>query len=52
VLLGGGPTSSLGVIGFAEALEQLRINLILMLQDWYKIRAAITTALFAHIPVI
>lgn len=41
----------LGMIGFADALEQLRPDLILVLGDRFEILAAVSAALVARIPV-
>lgn len=48
-----GVTRSLGLatIGFAEALEQLRPDLVVLLGDRYEMLAAAQTALIARIPV-
>jgi UDP-N-acetylglucosamine 2-epimerase (non-hydrolysing)/GDP/UDP-N,N'-diacetylbacillosamine 2-epimerase (hydrolysing) len=42
----------LGTIGFADAYEDLRPDMILILGDRYEILAAATTALFYKIPII
>ncbi|MBC5631267.1 UDP-N-acetylglucosamine 2-epimerase [Parabacteroides hominis] len=41
----------LGMIGFADAYEDLRPDLIVVLGDRYEILAAVSTALFFKIPV-
>ncbi|MES3025483.1 MAG: UDP-N-acetylglucosamine 2-epimerase [Pseudomonadota bacterium] len=41
----------LGMIGFADALEQLRPDLVVVLGDRFEILAAVTAALVACIPV-
>jgi UDP-hydrolysing UDP-N-acetyl-D-glucosamine 2-epimerase len=41
----------LGVIGFADAFEDLKPDLLLVLGDRYEILAAVTAALFYRIPV-
>jgi GDP/UDP-N,N'-diacetylbacillosamine 2-epimerase (hydrolysing) len=41
----------LGVIGFADALEKIRPDLIVVLGDRFEIFAAVTAALIAGIPV-
>lgn len=41
----------LGLIGFADAFERLRPDLILVLGDRFEILAAVQAALFARIPV-
>lgn len=41
----------LGMIGFADAYEDLKPDLLLVLGDRYEILAAVTTALFYKIPV-
>jgi UDP-N-acetylglucosamine 2-epimerase (non-hydrolysing)/GDP/UDP-N,N'-diacetylbacillosamine 2-epimerase (hydrolysing) len=41
----------LGVIGFADALDQLRPDLLLVLGDRFEILAAVQAALVARIPV-
>ena len=41
----------LGMIGFADALNELRPNIIVVLGDRFEIFAAIATALVARIPV-
>lgn len=41
----------LGVIGFAEALERLRPDILVVLGDRYEILAAVQTALVFNIPV-
>ena len=41
----------LGVIGFADAYEDLKPDLIVVLGDRYEILAAVSTALFFKIPV-
>lgn len=42
----------LGIIGFADAFEDLSPDLLLVLGDRYEILAAVTSALFYKIPVI
>ena len=41
-----------GVIGFADAYEELRPDMIMVLGDRYEILAAVSAALFYKIPVI
>ena len=41
-----------GVIGFADAYEDLQPNMIMVLGDRYEILAAVSTALFYKIPVV
>jgi len=41
-----------GIIGFADAYEELRPDVIMVLGDRYEILAAVSTALFYKIPVI
>lgn len=43
--------TGLGVIGFADAIEQLNPDVLLVLGDRYEIFAAVTAALFAKLPV-
>lgn len=43
--------TGLGMIGFADALEQLRPDILVVLGDRFEILAAVTAALFAKIPV-
>lgn len=50
--VGIGKSVGLGVIGFAEAFEQLRPDLIVVLGDRFEILSAVTAALFARIPVL
>lgn len=50
--VGIGKSVGLGVIGFAEAFEQLQPDLIVVLGDRFEILAAVTAALFARIPVL
>lgn len=50
--VGIGKSVGLGVIGFAEAFEQLRPDLIVVLGDRFEILAAVTAALFSRIPVL
>jgi GDP/UDP-N,N'-diacetylbacillosamine 2-epimerase (hydrolysing) len=50
--VGMGKSAGLGVIGFAEAFEQLQPDLIVVLGDRFEILSAVTAALFAHIPVM
>jgi GDP/UDP-N,N'-diacetylbacillosamine 2-epimerase (hydrolysing) len=42
----------LGTIGFADALNELKPDLIVVLGDRFEILAAVTAALFARIPVM
>ena len=44
-------STALGVIGFAEAWERLKPDLIVVLGDRYEILAAVQAALIARIPV-
>lgn len=41
----------LGVIGFADALDRLKPDLILVLGDRYEIFAAVTAAMIAKVPI-
>ena len=41
----------LGLIGFADALDELRPDLIVVLGDRFEIFSAVSAALIAHIPV-
>ena len=41
----------LGVIGFAEALENLQPDLLLLVGDRFEIFSAATAALIARIPI-
>lgn len=41
----------MGLIGFADALDQLRPDLLLVLGDRFEIFSAVAAALIAHIPV-
>lgn len=50
--VGIGKSVGLGVIGFAEAFEQLRPDLIVVLGDRFEILSAVNAALFARIPVL
>ena len=50
--VGIGKSVGLGVISFAEAFEQLRPDLIVVLGDRFEILAAVTAALFFRIPVL
>jgi GDP/UDP-N,N'-diacetylbacillosamine 2-epimerase (hydrolysing) len=50
--VGIGKSVGLGVIGFAEAFEQLHPDLIIVLGDRFEILSAVTAALFARIPVL
>lgn len=50
--VGMGKSVGLGVIGFAEAFEQLQPDLIVVLGDRFEILSAVTAALFARIPVL
>ncbi|EGF29401.1 UDP-N-acetylglucosamine 2-epimerase [Rhodopirellula baltica] len=43
--------TGLGMIGFADALDQLRPDILVVLGDRFEILAAVTAALFAKIPV-
>jgi UDP-hydrolysing UDP-N-acetyl-D-glucosamine 2-epimerase len=49
--VGVGKSLGLGVIGFAEALDRLRPDLLLLVGDRYEMLAAAQAALFAKIPV-
>lgn len=49
---GIGKSVGLGVIGFADAFEQMRPDLIVVLGDRFEIFAAVIAALFACIPVL
>ena len=44
-------STGLGLIGFGDALHQLRPDLMLVLGDRFEILSAVTAALFARIPV-
>jgi GDP/UDP-N,N'-diacetylbacillosamine 2-epimerase (hydrolysing) len=48
---GIGKSIGLGVIGFADAFEQLRPDLLLILGDRFEILAAASAALVARIPI-
>jgi GDP/UDP-N,N'-diacetylbacillosamine 2-epimerase (hydrolysing) len=50
--VGIGKSVGLGVIGFAEAFEQLHPDLIVVLGDRFEILSAVSAALFARIPVL
>jgi GDP/UDP-N,N'-diacetylbacillosamine 2-epimerase (hydrolysing) len=50
--VGMGKSVGLGVIGFADAFEQLHPDLIVVLGDRFEILSAVTAALFARIPVL
>jgi GDP/UDP-N,N'-diacetylbacillosamine 2-epimerase (hydrolysing) len=43
--------TGLGVIGFADALQDLRPDLLVLLGDRFEILAAATAALFARVPI-
>lgn len=49
--VGVAKSMGLGVIGFADALSELRPDLILVLGDRYEIFAAVAAAMIARIPV-
>lgn len=44
-------TMGLGIIGFADALDQLRPDLLLVLGDRYEIFSAVTVAMLNRIPI-
>jgi len=44
-------STGLGLIGFADALEQLKSDLIVVLGDRFEILSAVAAAMFARIPV-
>ena len=48
---GTAKTVGLATIGFADAYEDLKPNLIVVLGDRYEILAAVQTALFFRIPI-
>ena len=50
--VGIGKSVGLGVIGFADAFEQLQPDLIVVLGDRFEILSAVTAALFARVPVL
>ena len=45
-------STGLGIIGFADAYEDLKPDMLLVLGDRYEILAAVTAALFYKIPII
>jgi GDP/UDP-N,N'-diacetylbacillosamine 2-epimerase (hydrolysing) len=50
--VGIGKSVGLGVIGFVEALAELKPDLMVVLGDRFEILAAVTAALFMHVPVM
>ena len=50
--VGIGKSVGLGVIGFADALNEMKPDLVVVLGDRFEILAAVTAALFARIPVL
>lgn len=49
---GIGKSVGLGVIGFVDVFTELRPDLIVVLGDRFEILAAVTAALFIHVPVL
>jgi len=49
--IGIGKSTSIGVIGFGEAFETLKPDLLIVLGDRYEILAAVISAMFARIPI-
>lgn len=49
---GIGKSVGLGVIGFVDALAELKPDLIVVLGDRFEILAAVTATLFAQVPVL
>lgn len=49
--VGVGKSTGLGIIGFSQALSELKPDLLLVLGDRYEIFASVVSALFQSIPV-